>query len=123
MSNKCKKCGMCCACVTMPVGMDYIDEILSKFPFDEEYILYKKNLIPIDKKEAYIINPHLETWNMDPIFFFKCNEFDEKNNICKIYNNRPRMCSEYPLYDNKKVLPKKYKFYQKNCGFKECIEK
>lgn len=57
-------------------------------------------------------------------FYYKCAQFDEVNNICKIHitlNNssdtkQPDICIRYPFYGRDK-LPMGEQFYSGNCGY------
>ncbi len=85
---ECKKCGNCCKNIR---GWVYINEIeideISKFLKINNFDFIKKYLI---QDQGWYI---LSSPSHNPNCFLK-------ENTCGIYNVRPKLCREYPFWEN-----------------------
>lgn len=146
LQGKCNKCGMCCRAIILIIppertaeylqGMirnnpEYVQRIANgDVDFKAEkcddgmneisWIFVGLNWVNITQEEAITINPFLEKWGDIKGHFYKCKQFDESLNSCRIHDNKPNVCAEYPWY--KKSPTESTNFYSEQCGYKIDIE-
>lgn len=115
--NLCVQCGKCCRLTEMYVSTKDISRILKNF----KGCLQKEDFVEINQDGTFQLK-NVENW---------CYFYDIENQLCKIYEFRPRGCRFYPLIydmeDNKCILdeecPRSHLFYEKsNKTEKICIE-
>lgn len=99
-----KRCSKCCEVVT--ISMNKNSRERSKYiqyggtyldgSDDQVWIMLK----PISKRRAKLMNPSLVNTVGNSQSYFTCKH--HKDNLCTNYENRPPMCSKYPLYGKTK---------------------
>lgn len=53
------------------------------------------------------------------LFMFKCNQYNEESKECMVHETRPRVCSDYPVYQHvPPYAPVDELLYDPNCGYK-----
>lgn len=105
--------GKCCAVFNYPTPPDELRARWAKRPTTDrrcyDDLLIASMLIelsPIDalaRAEKFDITPPegytLETWAENTPAMYTCRHWDEDTRLCGIYEDRPKMCRDYP-YDN-----------------------
>jgi Fe-S-cluster containining protein len=116
---KCKRCGQCCQ-----------DVMLAEPPelLEKAYFYWKKSKqIDPNFSEIYLIYPMLtflyEKEGDDLPYHYKCKHYtvDESGlPACSIHEIRPKMCSEFPYYEDVKYLAKDENLSPyKGCGYND----
>jgi Fe-S-cluster containining protein len=118
--------GYCCRCFILSHGPEEIDEALSKDGNELWFKVYSDyrngvHTVLIDRKELEQLKDILIPLGRDPSKFdernlpalkdtvnrerrilntsqcyYSCKEYDWDTHLCKIYENRPKMCRNYP---------------------------
>lgn len=128
--GKCNTCGKCCKCIPVSFktskSIAEYKEWISKTSVDEynknperiltqddyDLIFIAENMVKITLAEAREIMPSIDGRSRVP---YKCNALI--NNKCSKYDERPRMCSEYPNY--KHLIGNPIELINKaDCGYK-----
>ncbi len=103
--GRCKRRGLCCKDVRLVESPEMLKTAYERW----------KNLPSIDPKfsEIYLIYPMLKYLYKDQsddlAYHYRCNHFvidAEGLPACSIYEFRPRMCRDFPYYDNVEYLEK-----------------
>jgi Fe-S-cluster containining protein len=119
---------MCCKAIVLHISPEQIKEFYEKEKDLEgisDIVFIYNFWKPISLREALSINPHLHTWVSigeypESSYFYKCLMFDPDTNLCKVNDNKPDVCKNYPWYRNGPRKP--FKFYSLDCGFYKDIE-
>ena len=99
---ECNKCGTCC------YGLFVINHvgILSSqsYDYDPSIKFIRKHWKLLSQEErlkrAYWL--HDRDCSKDKAFqFFECDQYDEANKLCTCYDDRPIICSHFPVYKSK----------------------
>ena len=126
LKGKCFQCGTCCKAIYLSLPPQemlgrYSYEIgkLCEYEHDDRTFVFK-NFYPIPRWYALQINPFLENWikhksGNNKHYFYKCRQYDDRNNKCLSYNHRTGICINYPWYSGIKNIEI---FYTENCGYK-----
>ncbi len=111
----CNKCGMCCLTIPLDKG-SYYRVLRGKInAVDGDFI---KKLKRISKRKAYKINPFLKVRASKlKVAYFQCPQLDEATHLCKIHNNKPMMCSQYPFYGEPIIYCRDNLIYGSKCGY------
>ena len=101
-----KACGQCCRVIILKPRMQLSGRSESKW--------LTKHLTKISRKEAIKLNPNIS--HLGRHSYYKCDYFDYTNNLCKGYNDRLPICTNYPFYEN--VVLNSYSFiHTPDCYF------
>lgn len=132
LSEDCKRCGNCCRFFLSKSKLSEKEELeLRKAIYYKKSILYLFDLriitISIDENEKQTLEEKakelgivikilpnkilLEENQIKILDYFiledVCPFFDESKNECRIYPFRPKICKDFPLNREKKILPEK----------------
>lgn len=95
-----KRCSKCCEVLTINKGkafrarLKYVRYNGDQSQYDRPFSMTRE----ISKRRAKKINPSLvKTCNTSQSYFI-CKNF--RDGKCQDYENRPKMCSEYPRYNH-----------------------
>lgn len=114
----CTGCGDCCRVITLSVskteivrGKNSSGQLYHGTPGDRTWA---KNLVPVKPEEVQKLAPHRI---LDPNrkYLYRCPDFNYETAQCENYENRPRVCSEFPAYGDRE-----YVFTQEDlprCGY------
>lgn len=98
--NKCVGCGNCCKVIPVNIPMEKFKELYLSEDKESEY--YKdikfivENWIPIyNYIDIWRLQPDISIFNTH---YYICKQFDNFAHKCKVYNNRPPICMNYPYY-------------------------
>jgi len=124
--NRCKQCGKCCRTIALQISKKEINELYKKDSLSYDLWFMSKYFIQMSNEKAYKINKSMKNWSAK--HFFYCKAFDPKTNKCTLHGNkydwknkvyiRPKICSEYPYYQKKKLRYNE-RFYSEECGYKD----
>ena len=105
----CLRCGKCCIAIFMPISLEAI-QTMNCIRFDKEFIL--EHWSSITEAEAIRRNPEIPS---GAPWYYECDMFDDNTNLCKCYDNRPYVCTNFPYLnvDFKPTVP----LYWKGCGY------
>lgn len=89
--KSCEECGgHCCLVIAMP----------PKYLLDENRALLPTFWSRISVWQARRWRPWLEKTIIDTnTALFTCLELDRETGLCKVYEDRPKVCSGYPFYE------------------------
>lgn len=121
--NLCSRCGKCCQVSFFPGGYTHEELLeLHNTSHNVEFITkiadYLSLFDPISFEEAYSISPCFveAVLKRHPtkheIGFFSCKFFDNSDNSCFIYEERPDYCKKYPI-------PHSSTIYHQGCSYEE----
>lgn len=104
--KKCNVCGLCCKAIVYPKAKIDLDD---NEPSERFVKIYWKRL---SKTDALRINPRLKMINYK-VYFYRCRKFDRYTNLCRIHDQRPDICRNYPTY----MKLSRQMSYSENCGY------
>lgn len=120
-----KRCSKCCEVLTIRLTKNFNDwrKYVRRYGYPSDYNGEKVHsmLRPISKRRAKKLNPHLVKIVGSKSNYWTCKHFTGSG--CGDYENRPRMCSDYPYYgrtEKEWVESPEYKIgglYHINCTF------
>jgi Fe-S-cluster containining protein len=97
LTGECKKCGFCC---------EHIPLVSVKKTGDPDYDRFLDNLEPSEWHDD--INPVFKGQTI-----YRCKKHDRETGLCTDWENRPKVCAEYP----KNAASEKDLIYKK-CGYR-----
>lgn len=101
--------GQCCEAFTiqgktLQEVKEKYEEALKNNSNDKQYIkdLFRIQdmLIDLGKHLTHPIHPEIKIKTQEPVTFFTCKYFNKETRLCTDYDNRPKMCKDYPFYNN-----------------------
>lgn len=113
--------GYCCAAFSITKTLDEIEDLYraGRLHADDEVIA--SMLIPLTAEQATerlreFGSPTADLKRNEDRHWYTCIHWDEQTRLCSIYENRPRMCRDYPSY-------KKDGLCDHGCGLKQACSR